>query len=284
MSFSRIACFVVALFFLFASPALAWDSSGHRVIAQIAYNNLTPTAKNKVDQLTELLDQKYPARSRFLFASTWPDQIKNDGVTAFNNWHFINYPFSVDGTATKPPQEENVVWAIQQSEKVLTSTKANPYEKAIFLRYLIHFVGDAHQPLHCAELYSKEFPVGDASGNLYMIKDVYVQNLHAFWDQGVGSFRQYGNNYPLTNKDAGKLADKIQQAYPQSFFANQATDLNPQAWAQQSFAIAKSFVYSAPENSKPSDSYVQQGQQKVEQQLALAGYRLANLLNQIFSS
>lgn len=284
MKLSRLTCFVAVVFFLFASSASAWDSSGHRIVAQIAYDNLTPIAKNKVDQLTELLDQKYPPRSRFLFASTWADQIKGDDVTAFNSWHFINYPFSVDGTATKPPSSENVVWAILQSQKVLTSIKSNPYEKAIFLRFLIHFVGDAHQPLHCAELYSKEFPAGDASGNLYVIKDAYAQNLHAFWDEGLGLFRQYGQSYPLANKEALKLADKIQQDYPQSFFTNQATDLNPQDWAQQSFTIAKSFVYSLKENSQPSAAYVQQGQQKVEQQLALAGYRLANLLNQIFSS
>lgn len=274
----------IVFFFLFACPVFAWDSSGHRIVAQIAYDNLNPIAKNKVDQLTELLDQKYPPQSRFLFASTWADQIKGDDVTAFNSWHFINYPFSLDGTATKPPSAENVVWAILQSQKVLASTKSNPYEKAIFLRFLIHFVGDVHQPLHCAELYSKEFPEGDASGNLYLIKDTYAQNLHAFWDEGLGFFRQYGRAYPLTNKEALKLANKIQQDYPQSFFTNQAMDLNSQDWAQQSFTIAKSFVYGIKEDSKPSATYVAQGQQKVEQQLALAGYRLANLLNQIFSS
>lgn len=275
---------IVILFYIviFSISAFSWDSTGHRVIAQIAYAHLTPTVKNKIDQLTQLLDQNYPPPSRFLFASTWADQIKNDDVSAFNSWHFINYPFSNDNTALRQPEYQNVVWAIAQSQKVLQSTKANNYEKAIFLRFLLHFAGDAHQPLHCAELYNKEFPEGDGSGNLYPIKDNNSPNLHAYWDQGLGLFRMYGKRYPLTNRETGTLAAKIQQDYPLNYFGNQATDINPVDWAQQSFVLAKNFAYNIPENGVPSADYNNQGQKIVEQQIALAGYRLANLLNQIF--
>lgn len=274
---------ITFIFVLVLSPAFGWDATGHRLIAQIAYDNLNSSAKSQVDRLTQLLDQNYPPPQRFLFASTWADQIKNDDVTAFNSWHFINYPFSTDGTPLKPPYYENVVWAINQSEQVLQSPHANPYEKAVFLRFLIHFVGDAHQPLHCAERYSRQFPQGDESGNLFPVKDSYVQNLHADWDEGLGLFRGSSKKYPLTNKKVGLLAIRIEQKYPSSFFGNQVDDLNSTDWVQQSFKIATSFAYNNIEqNSALSPAYIEQGQTIVAQQIALAGYRLANSLNQVF--
>lgn len=273
---------IIILVFFIITPAFAWDSTGHRLVAQIAYDNLTNQAKNKVDQLTELLDQHYPPPSRFLFASLWADQIKNDDVVAFNDWHFINYPISFDHTPSRQPEKQNVVWAIWQSENVLQSSKANDYEKAVFLRFLLHFAGDVHQPLHCAELYSQQFPQGDSSGNLFLIQTANAQDLHSYWDQGLGFFRNNGQHYPLTNKEVQRLAQRIETQYPANYFGDRITDTNPQDWAQESFAIAKNFAYQIKENSVPSNTYNTQGQILVQQQIALAGYRLANLLNHIF--
>lgn len=266
-------CLVLILLVL-PFKAFCWDSTGHKVIAQIAYDHLRSAAKVKVDQLTQLLDPNYPPYSRFLFSSAWADQLREDDVTAFNAWHFIDYPWNSSTMTPAVPEGENVVWAINQSEHVLQSAKANNYEKAVFLRFLIHFVGDAHQPLHCT----------DRSGNLFSIRDPNVQNLHAYWDEGLGLFRQYSQQYPLSNKQVGFLANKIEQDYSENSFGAKARNINPIDWTQQSFQLAKNFAYNLQENTRPSAAYKQQGQKIVEQQLALAGYRLANLLNQIFMS
>lgn len=271
------------LFIFFAPACFAWDSSGHRLIAQIAYERLTPAAQKKVDQMTGLLDENFPAQSRFLYASTWPDRIRGDDVNAFNRWHYIDNPYSIDGTPTRFPSRENVVWAVYQAEQVLQSPKANRYEKAVFLQFLIHFVGDAHQPLHCAELYSQQFPHGDRNGNDYLIKDNNVQNLHEFWDEGVGFFRADGKDYPLTNAEVKKLANQITISYPVSYFGNKANDLNPGDWSKESYQLAIDVAYKTPENSAPSPDYITTGQKIAAQQIALAGYRLANLLNKILS-
>lgn len=274
---------ILFLLLLITSHAFAWDSTGHRLIAQIAYDNLTPAAREKVDQITVTLDGKYPPPSRFLFAAVWPDALKHDDVTAFNSWHFINNPFSADGTPLEYPHTQNIVWAIAQAEQVIRSPNANPYEKTLFFRFLVHLVGDAHQPLHTAERFSQQHKHGDGSGNLFLIQDQYEQNLHGYWDAGLNWFRQYGEHYPLSGKEVRKLAGKIEQDYPKTFFGDKVNDTDPQHWTQQSFQIAKDFVYNLPENSKPSAEYQQQGQKIAEQQIALAGYRLANLLNKILA-
>lgn len=275
---------ILFIFLLFITQVcFAWDGTGHRLIAQIAYDRLTPSAQAKVDQMTGLLDENYPAPSRFLYASTWPDRIRGDGVDAFDHWHYIEKPYSIDGTSTHFPSRENVVWAIYQSQQVLQSPKSNRYEKAIFLQFLVHFTGDAHQPLHCAELYSKQFPQGDRNGNDYLIKDNNAQNLHAFWDEGVGLFRNNSRKYPLTNAQVKKLAQQITISYPASYFGDKVNDLNPNDWANESYQLAIKNAYKIPENTVPSQDYVTSGQQVAAQQIALAGYRLANLLNKILS-
>lgn len=267
---------------LLPSLAFAWNSNGHRIIAQIAYDNLNSAAKSRIDSLTHATDPHYNARSRFLFAAVWPDKIKNDGVLAFNDWHFINYGFSTDGTKIAPLQTENVVWAIGQSEHTLLSPNADRDEKAVALSFLIHFVGDIHQPLHCTVRYSSQFPLGDKNGILFPIHAANVNNLHDYWDEGLGLFGNVANS-SMTDKKISKLADEIQQTYPKKFFGAKIYDVNAKYWAEQSFKIARNFAYDLPENSKPSAQYNKKGRSIVKQQIALAGYRLAHLLNKLFS-
>lgn len=263
----------ISILIIIPAWAFAWGPAGHRLIATIAYDRLTPAARLQVNQLTAILDQHYPPFSRFLYASVWPDLIRSNGMTDYNQWHFIDYPFSTDGTPVMPPNPHNVLWAIAQSEKILQDPKTSRYEKAIYLRFLIHFVGDVHQPLHCAERFSKAHPEGDHGGNDVVIQNRYAQNLHTYWDQGLGLFRQ---------KSIAHLARIITIEYPPSYFGAELNDSDPQDWARESFALAKNFAYNIPENSVPSLAYNAQGQKIVAQQIALAGYRLANLLNTLF--
>ncbi len=258
----------------------AWDGMGHRIIAQIAYDNLTPTARNAANDLLDRLSDQYPQSSTFQTAAEWADFLRRDNVNAFDSWHFINYPYSIDGTASPNIATENIVWATNQCITVLQSTHATEFEKAIFFRFLLHFAGDAHQPLHCIALYSKEFPNGDNGGNFYHITGEPQNNLHAFWDDGLGLFNSSTcKDVPFKSGQVHCLAKQIETDYPQASFANKAQDLNPKDWSNESYNLAKSFVYSIPENTTPTTAYITQGQKIVEQQLALAGYRLANLLN-----
>lgn len=273
---------LILLCLIFSTTTFAWNSNGHRIIAEIAYANLTPQAKKQIDKLTQQFDPGYNGRSRFLYAAIWPDKIKFDGVNAFDSWHFIDKGFSTDGTPIPSNQTENVVWAIGQSEHTILSPTANNVEKATALSFLIHFVGDAHQPMHCTERYSKQFPAGDKNGLLFPISDTNANNLHNYWDGGLGLFPIVAS--PMPGKIIGQIARQFQQDYPEQKFGATTANLNAQAWANESFQMGKNFAYTnIQENSKPSVQYIAKGRDIAESQIALAGYRLANLLNKLFS-
>lgn len=272
----------VLFFILFISCGYAWDSAGHRIIALIAYQQLKPAAKQKVDQLSEQLDPGYPPLQRFLYAATLADQLKVNNISVYNNWHFINYPYSKGYPTSSNINVDNLVWAINHNESILENPEASMQQKAVSMSFLVHFVGDAHQPMHCINYFSSHFPHGDQGGNFYTIYDKNITNLHMLWDQGVGLYKKRGIHHLLNNKDVKRFAEKIERQYPPQYFANGVSNLDANTWAKESFNIAKHVAYNIPEGAKPSKQYLQVGQRISSQQLALAGYRLANLLNEIF--
>lgn len=267
---------------IFSSHILAWDYAGHRVIGQIAYDQLTPTAKHQIDALTAVMfHSPYPS-ARFLHASTWPDQIKSQ-TTQYNAWHFIDLPYVKEGV--KPPvlNTDNVVWAIARAEKILENSSSDNSHRAKYLSFLIHFIGDIHQPLHCTTLYSKQFPVGDRGGNLYLIDSPIAKNLHQFWDEGLGLFYSPPHLYAFKYNQVEAIARQWMSQYPRTFFAKQLQLKSPKQWALESHHIATTFVYTLPMNAAPSNQYIQQGQVIVREQSVLAGDRIADVLNAIFS-
>lgn len=266
---------VILLLLAWMPAAEAWGNTGHQLIAIIAYRQLTPAAREKVDRLTAVLFKDKNPSARFLRASTWPDQLRYQDVTAFNHWHFIDYPWSVDGVATRPPANENVVWALNQSIQTLSSHKARYQQQAWFLAFFIHFTGDAHQPLHCINRFSRAHPNGDQGGNLVPIDSKLADNLHSYWDQGVGL-------WPVSLRGAAlnSLAESLMQQYPPSYFARQLKQWDPAQWAQDSFHLAQTVVYPGiTEHSRPSADYDKLGQTEAAKQIVLAGYRCGMLLN-----
>jgi len=235
-----------------------------------------------VGYLTKVLNDDYPGVESFQQVAVLPDDMKRQGVTAFNAWHYINIPYVLNGV--KPPvvAKQNVVWAIGQAEQVLSSSKTNRAEKALFLSFLVHLTGDVHQPLHAITRCNKKLPRCDQGGNLFPVKTKYADNLHKYWDQGLNFYNNYYTNYPLSQRQIDQLAQILEKKYPKHSF-KQANNLNPQEWAQESYQIARKFVYNIKPNTKPSQSYVTTGQAIVEQRLVLAGYRLAAVLNQTFA-
>jgi hypothetical protein len=273
-----LASLIMLIFF---KSAYAWNAMGHRIIGEIAYGHLTPQSKIKVDQLINYLSDAYPYSSNFQTANGWADTIKQDGAHTFDSWHFYNQPYSIDNTPVIPPATENLVWAINQSYNILQNPKTNQFEKAFFLRFLLHFVGDAHQPLHCINRFSKNFPAGDRGGNLFITHNKNYDNLHAYWDDGLGLFDERCGFSSSKSKRAKCFAEKFQKTYPINYFGDKSNNLNPEDWTQESFIIAKNSVYQTPENQPVSQTYINNNQEIIEQQITLAGYRLANSLNKL---
>ncbi len=271
--------------FLLLLPVVAygWNSTGHRLVAQIAYDQLTPNARQQIKRLVKKTHRNQKPEQAFVNSASWPDRIiYSDDIHAFDSWHYIAQPWVTGDNKPPPLEQHNVVWAILQAEAVLSSHKATTDQKAIFLRFLVHFVGDVHQPLHAIELYSRRFPNGDAGGNFYKL-NAKSRNLHALWDSGVGAFsRISGKTYP-SSQTIMLEAKQLEKNYPFKQYYKQAQQLSPEQWANESYTLAKEFVYRTPYAKKPSKRYRKRGQELAKQRVALAGYRLGMLLNRLFS-
>ncbi len=289
---------------LISTIADAWSFNGHVIIAQIAYDNLTSATKQKADQLAaiifiqlplsqqEKLDQKYATASTFakiaIMPDVWrkwklqtiftalhaplPNNLLPYANQATQSLHFINlaYPAKTACLTVKP---YNVVWAINQIQIGLKETN-NINAQAVLMTLEEHYVGDVHQPLHVLTNVNGGCR-GDAGGNDFCLKTngsgQCTKSLHSVWDNGVG--------YIKPKMNIAKTANRLERLYPKSQFAEQLQDNNAMSWAKTNYGYA-SFIYHLPPGQKPSPEYYHQGQVLATTQMALAGYRLAKLLDQ----
>src|SRR5215213_9927789 len=208
-----LAAAFVCLILLPAKVASAWGAGGHMMTAYIAYQRLNSKAKAEANRLLRLPVNPASVTSKsrdFVNASHWADDLRPFPEFKFAAaLHFADFPFSVDGTPvpTDQPAPENVIVALERNVETLkTSTDDN--ERAQALRFIIHFVGDIHQPLHCSTRVDSEHQDGDRGGNGFNVTvpdangGTTKSNLHSFWDSGLGSFPKGGPNFspPPLNK------------------------------------------------------------------------------------
>ncbi len=268
-------------------PACAWHETGHMVVARIAMDHLDPATKLQIEHLAGVRDNPLvgvPCDERndaFITGTCWLDDIRKRNKN-FGRWHYIDYPYSPDGTPTQPQDNnENVVLGIDNNVALLANSSASDAQRAEAVRFLTHFVGDIHQPLHCIQLYSKRFPEGDRGGNRFQIASADA-NLHAFWDEGGDGLPDVRR--PLS-EDGARLLTSLARDIEHEFDADTLNELrlHPRAeqWAVESFQMAREIAYNGIEpGAVPSDSYVARAQHACRRRLALAGYRLARLLNE----
>ncbi|MDR3501331.1 MAG: S1/P1 nuclease [Legionella sp.] len=262
-----LGCFVCSF------NTFAWWDSGHRLVALIAYNNLDSESQRKFNELTQTLRRDYPKAN----LATWPDAIRKHSIEAYTHWHYIDTAYSSDGSATEVSVDtDNAVWALAQINRVLLDKNVPSSERARFTSFLVHITGDLHQPLHAISRSNKELPQGDEGGNLFWVKDPMHQEslitLHALWDSNFGLFKD------LSEEQIQRIAEEITSAYPRDYFSNQELNALPAVWAQESYSLAKNWVYATIEKEVPSLEYQKQSQELIKQRIALAGYRLALLL------
>lgn len=267
---------------LAATNAFAWSDVGHGAIVTLAYRHLTPAAKAKVDELVKVGVE--PRYHNIVMSSNWADEFRSDNANT-GPWHYINIHFRTDGKpVTMKHLDENVCWAINKFRVQLKDP--NKEKQAEALRWILHCVGDAHQPLHNVARDTDKTPEGDRGGNDFAIVPGnglpdWNTNLHRVWDSGCGAFALPMRAWePGADAAIKKLADEIEALHPKSSMTKEITDLDPFKWAQDGFEIAKRFAYTAPEGGTPSLAYVQTGQKISLQRAALAAYRLAAILNE----
>jgi S1/P1 Nuclease len=265
-----------------AQSAQAWNDRGHMMVAAIAWNSLEPHIRARATELIKLnphyrtfliTGTHKPERDKVAFvrAATWPDFIKDlakkpdeagpgDYIDNGNDpadspkpnqnigyedlhlhkyWHFKDIPFSKDTTPTKNPKEPNAETRIRLHRDTIASKDKTVDDdlKSYDLVWLLHLVGDVHQPLHGTQRFSAAHTDGDAGGNLVRVCEDPCEHteksLHSFWD-GAG-----GANASVFS--AIRAAERLDEADPDDVDITE-----PQKWIDESFELAKTFVYAKP--------------------------------------
>lgn len=265
----------------------AWNAEGHMVVAQIAYNHLDAAVKNRCDTLIATpVNNASNYNNTFVTAACWADDIKSV-TSAYSTWHYIDLPFSLDGTSTSgvTPAAFDVVQAIRQNIATLQSTNATPTDQATNLRFLLHFVGDIQQPLHCSTAVRASQPGGDSGGNGFSLTQPSWSNLHSLWDSG-GGYLFDSLSRPLSAASQTTLSNKvavIEADYP--YLRNTGLIPDPMTWATAGLALAQTNAYvGITRNTTPTQPYLDTTAATTEQLLAQGGHRLADLLNTIFAA
>jgi hypothetical protein len=308
LAFSLVLCI--------ARPARAWDDFGHMEVAAVAYKGLNAKAKKNVALLLKL-NPRYANwivgaakgdehRTAFMRAATWADSIKSDPTyqtddasapTAAQNigypdhlrhayWHFVDRPFSPDGTALIQAVVPNVATQIPILRDALAAAATSDDVKSYDLVWLLHLVGDVHQPLHCVSRFDVADPKGDRGGNnVNLTGNIQPpvcddprycpfgppSELHAFYDTIAGS---------------GYGVRAVEQAAPglPKPDTSKAAIRDVTVWVQEGFDLAQNAVYVAPIGVGDGPFAVTPAYQVAafelgQKRIALAGARLAALLN-----
>lgn len=285
MKISKIPFIFLLSLFLLPCAVLGWSGCGHKLVAHIAYDHLSPHAKKAVDQLTFDPEKHFSGRSRFVYWSTWADWSRDRGDNRFRLWHYIDLPISDQGVKTRPPNAINAVYGINHCEIVLRNASESIENQKTCLKLLIHIVGDIHEPLHASDRFSVNHPKGDRGGNSFQIKSRVANNLHAYWDRGLGKFTPLQQRRATNVIRIWQYAEEIEERYPIERYTADLDKLSllPIEWANEGRALAESYVYQIPEGSTPSRDYRDHGIPIMEERIALAGYRLAAMLNSIYN-
>jgi S1/P1 Nuclease len=289
----RLSLFLLSIVasVVISGPVLAWGPEGHAIVAEIAEARLTTAAAKVMAQLlaqdgVQHLDQ----------IASWADIIRPSHPET-GPWHFVDIPLSAQGyDATRDcPGGNCVVEQIQRWSAVLGDVSAPPRARLEALKYVVHFVGDIHQPLHCETNFaSHPPPIGDRGGN-----DVHLTyfgrstNLHAVWDSGI---IQNALRIPLGPNSAPDLEVSRGEAarFERSITAADATAWAPFGlaahlaaatvqWANESHTLAQQAYLHLPADPMPArweETYQSKEWPIVQNQLWRAGLRLAELLNE----
>ncbi len=268
-----------------APSAWCWFDTGHMVVASIAEDQLSTSARAEADRLLKIgsTDKAYD----FITAAPWADDTKTQQT---GPWHYYDVYFRADGGSTDlKPDPENAIVAIDRFSKVLADKSKPDADRADALRYLIHIVGDLHQPLHAVSRVTDAQPTGDRGGNSFQIlpPDEFAsmsrppRNLHALWDFGAGLFTSIPRPLTVQGRDQIVTEGRLLEAAIPASSVPEAADLVPLDWVAESVDLSKRVVYDTPEGQKPSQAYLANARQVVAKRITVAGYRLGALLNKL---
>lgn len=285
------AVLVLLLATLAAVPCAAWWGKGHMAVALIAQRHMNPALVTTANLAAKVLclSGPYPLSPDMVQAATWADDIRSFGLETMSSWHFITTPYEPDPNftlAVSPVTTVNVASVIPLLQSALQNPKATSEILSQSLALLIHFMGDIHQPLHNANLFSSQYPQSDFGGNR---QTVIVDSkrtkmlLHAYWDSIAEG--PAGSNAPRpleadAYNDLNVFVDYLEATYASTLTAAETSNTNTTQITMDSFKLAVDYAYPGGDDGATlSDVYKANAKRITERQVLLAGYRLATMLN-----
>ena len=251
---------------LVALPAWGWGGTGHRMICEMAWQQLTPAARNEVEALLRLDHGSH----RFSESCTWADRVRGDARYDFlAPWHYLNLP---PGTTRYTdrfcPRQGCVVRAIETLRADLGDARRPAQERLQALKLLGHFVGDIHQPLHVAY-------AADRGGTQRMVRYAgryEPVSLHVVWDDLL--LEAWATDWQSRSRELARdIGVRERRLWSQGDVAD---------WAMESFRLTEGWVYVQASDGVIDAAEIAAAQDIVATQLRKAGWRLALLLNAAF--
>ena len=255
---------------LFPVAAYGWGGMGHQIVALIAEDHLSPAAKAGIKELLG------DANISDAEVASWADEIKRQRSNTAP-WHYVDIP--TDATAFDRARDgrngNNVIDAIDKQAKILADKSASKEARAEALKFVVHLMGDLHQPLHCAERNK------DRGGNTRLVfypGHRAAVNLHAVWDTWL-----------LTDAMQKKRAAEYAEVLDKRISAKEQKEWDagtPETWANETHRVAVDAAYAGvpPDGDPPKldQKYIDANKKVVEKQLQRAGVRLAGALKRAF--
>jgi hypothetical protein len=239
--------------------ALSWGQVGHRVTGAIAQQYLSPKAQQAISQL--LINEDLAE------VSTYADEMRSHPSEFWkktaNPWHYVNVFDGKTYSDVAPPPEGNAVTALEKFTKQLKSTHSSIEEKQLALKFIVHIIGDLHQPFHAGN-------GTDRGGNDVKLKFFWEDsNLHRVWDSGLIDRQQL--SYTEWTQILSRKISKQQ--------AKEWMEVDPKVWIAESAKIRANLY---PDSDKLSWDYQYENLPVVKQCLQMGGVRIAAYLNALF--
>lgn len=247
-----------ALIYPIKATADDWGKTGHRVVGEIAEKYLDHKAKKSI---TDLLDGHSLA-----FVGNYGDDIKSDRkYDSFSPWHYVNFPFGAKYETHPKSKSGDIVQGIQTCINVLKDKKSSKKDKTFYLKMLVHFLGDLHQPLHIG---IEE----DKGGNDFQVRWFRDgTNLHKVWDSKML------DSYNMSYTEVVANADVLSKEQVKEIEKGSVLD-----WVYDSRVLAEDIYANTKVGEKLGYDYMYQYMDTVRYQLQKGGIRLASILNEIF--
>ena len=263
LTFSAVSLCCSAAFT--SSSVAAWGQTGHRITGQIAEAYLTPAARQAIEALL--------GPESLAEASTYADDMRSDPSEFWQQtaspFHYVTLQQPHDYHADDCPPQGDAMSALEDFTATLQSATATRDEKQLALRFIVHIIGDLHQPLHVGSA-----ALNDRGGNDFKVK-FYGEdsNLHRVWDTGLVEHQNLSYS-EFSHWLQRRITAEQQQAW--------ATP-DPYVWVSESSQL-RDQVYPTAEATNLSWDYVYNYTPAMKQRLQQGGVRIAAYLNNVFAN